>query len=229
MEDVFLHFRNTSEVQTSASLPSLLRTAQNLLEPFPCRIAPVFTPWYPPACHRPPLTPARLPPIITFPSKGAEPEGKLVITPTGEGAEPVGVSGPKRAETALPDPPVRRNWIVAAQGRVPSHSERCMSKSLQDTLLIHKLHPLQRAHWVIQKENCGTRTNLEQVWRALCRTIRTASLPSCTATIQRDRAEVWVFCDLEWAEHVGGHLKGALQLQGSIRLCVRSIPNILSI
>uniref|UniRef100_A0A672GIH2 Uncharacterized protein n=1 Tax=Salarias fasciatus TaxID=181472 RepID=A0A672GIH2_SALFA len=166
-------------------LPSLLRTAQNLLDPFPCRAAPVFTPW-----------PARPPPAL-----------------------PV-------AEPAPPDRSPRRSWVVAARSRVPS--QRSMSRRLRDTLSVHRLHPLQRARWVIHRENCGTGTDLEQTWRALCRAVRTAPLPSCTATIQRDRAEVWVFCDLEWAEHVGRRLKRALQLEGSIRLCVRTAPDILS-
>lgn len=103
-----------------------------------------------------------------------------------------------------------------------------MSGHLQKTLALHKLHPLQRARWVIQQENCPTGMHLEQVWRALCRTLRSAPLPSCTATIRqdRDRAEVWVFCDLQWAEHVGLRLKRALQLQGSIRLAVRKVPEV---
>ncbi|XP_029959886.1 shieldin complex subunit 3 [Salarias fasciatus] len=216
MEEVFLHFQSGPP----SRLPSLLRTAQNLLDPFPCRAAPVFTPWFPSSGQRPPLRPARPPPALACAGGGAEPEAEPAPLRLQPGrAEPV-------AEPAPPDRSPRRSWVVAARSRVPS--QRSMSRRLRDTLSVHRLHPLQRARWVIHRENCGTGTDLEQTWRALCRAVRTAPLPSCTATIQRDRAEVWVFCDLEWAEHVGRRLKRALQLEGSIRLCVRTAPDILS-
>lgn len=62
MEDVVLHYQPGS----AAGLSSLLETTEKLLESFPCRAPPVFSPWFPAAADRHlPIRPAKLAPVIT--------------------------------------------------------------------------------------------------------------------------------------------------------------------
>ncbi|XP_054867106.1 shieldin complex subunit 3 isoform X2 [Amphiprion ocellaris] len=68
-----------------------------------------------------------------------------------------------------------------------------------------------------------------QVWRTLIRSVRSSGLPSFNANIQRQRAEIWVFCDVLNGEQVGRHLKEQLQLKGRISLTVRHLGNIFSL
>lgn len=62
MEDVVLHYQPGS----AAGLSSLLDRTEKLLEFFPCRTPPVFTPWFPTAadCCLP-IRPAKPAPVIT--------------------------------------------------------------------------------------------------------------------------------------------------------------------
>lgn len=68
-----------------------------------------------------------------------------------------------------------------------------------------------------------------QVWRSVSRFIQTSQLPSCNANIQREQAEIWVFCDVLHSEQVGHFLKDKLQLYGKICLTVHRRGSILSI
>lgn len=63
MEDVVLHYQPGS----AAGISSLLQRTEELVESFPCRTPPVFTPWFPAAadCHLP-IRPAKPAPVITF-------------------------------------------------------------------------------------------------------------------------------------------------------------------
>lgn len=62
MEDVVLHYRPGS----ADGLRVLVERTERLLEAFPCRPPPVFSPWFPSAVGCPlPIRPARPPPIIS--------------------------------------------------------------------------------------------------------------------------------------------------------------------
>lgn len=62
MEDVVLHYQPGS----AAGLSSVLERTEKLLESFPCRTPPVFTPWFPTAADRHlPIRPAKPAPVIT--------------------------------------------------------------------------------------------------------------------------------------------------------------------
>lgn len=62
MEDVVLHYQPGPAV----GLSSLLERAEKLLESFPCRTPPAFSPWFPTAADRHlPIRPAKPAPIIT--------------------------------------------------------------------------------------------------------------------------------------------------------------------
>lgn len=67
-----------------------------------------------------------------------------------------------------------------------------------------------------------------QVWQAVSRSVRSARLPTCNANIQRERAEIWVFCDVLHSEQVGRSLKDELQLSGTVRLCHHRRGDIFS-
>uniref|UniRef100_A0A3Q0R3A5 Zgc:101664 n=1 Tax=Amphilophus citrinellus TaxID=61819 RepID=A0A3Q0R3A5_AMPCI len=163
----------TQNVFTSCSvgLGSLLETTQKLLEPFPCRTPPVFTPWFPTASGDCPL-----------PLRPGRPH-----------------DGP---------------------------SSQSLSKQFHHTVSIHGLHLRQRAKWVIRELNCGTAGNIEEVGGI--RSVRSSRLPTCNANIQRERAEIWVFCDVLHSEQVGRFLKDELKLSGRISLTVHRLGNIFS-
>lgn len=103
-----------------------------------------------------------------------------------------------------------------------------MSKHFHHMVTVHRLHLHQRVKWVIGRHNCGTSRDIEQVWRAVNRSVQSARLPTCNANIQRERAEIWVFCDVVHSEHVGRSLKDELQLSGTIRLLDHRQGDILS-
>lgn len=67
------------------------------------------------------------------------------------------------------------------------------------------------------------------MWRAVSGLVQASQLPTCNANIQRERAEIWVFCDVVHSEQVGHCLKDKLQLSGKICLTVRRRGSILSI
>ncbi|KAM9360965.1 shieldin complex subunit 3 [Symphorus nematophorus] len=123
---------------------------------------------------------------------------------------------------------VHRSWSVFTQRRVLLQSSPSLSKHFHHMVSKHRLHPLQRVRWVISRDNCGTNGDIEQVWCAVSRSVRSSSLPTCNANIQRERAEIWVFCDVLRSEQVGRFLKDELQLTGNISLSVHRLGNVFS-
>ncbi|XP_041642405.1 shieldin complex subunit 3 [Cheilinus undulatus] len=274
MEDVVLHYKPGS----AAGLSSLIETTEKLLEPFPCRTPPVFTPWFPAVADRHlPIRPAKPAPIITCSGgllfSGSRPhthstqkqeaevldekpnerstttsqvdpqilEDGICISETPHNLLPVSLcTKPERGISSLSpkkhkdgvtftDSPRKRSWSVFTQRGFPLQSSPSLSKQFHHTVSKHQLHLRQRAKWVISQHNCGGDRDIEQVWRALSRCVRSSStLPSCNANIQREQAEIWVFCDVLQAEQVGQFLKDELQLSGKISLTVRRLGNIFS-
>lgn len=266
MEDVVLHYRPGS----AAGLRVLVQRTEQLLEAFPQRAPPVFSPWFPSAadCHLP-IRPARPAPVITCSGVLLDSErhvdaaqnrqqssqvDSVVAERPGECAELTSRHSPQKprdavAETpnrlppaplcdrqnrqthgpAVTDPPAKRSWSVFTQTGVLLRSPRSLSKPFHHVVSKHRLHLHQRAKWVISQHNCGGGRDIEQVWRALTRCVRGAGLPSCNANIQRERVEIWVFCDVLHAEQVGRHLKEALQLSGRIGLAVHRLGNVFSV
>ncbi|XP_022068477.1 shieldin complex subunit 3 [Acanthochromis polyacanthus] len=226
MEDVVLHYRSGS----AEGLGSLLETSEKLLEPFPCRPPPVFTCWFPAAAdrHRP-IRPVKPAPVITFsdvslskPPLENQSESRTAGIVAAETQKPKG--GISEEQTS----PVRRSWSVFRQTEVLLQSSESMSRRFLHMVSVNKLHLRQRAKWVIREQNFETR-DIEQVWRTLIRSVRSSSLPSFNANIQRQRAEIWVFCDVLNGEQVGRHLKEQLQLKGRISLSVRRLGNVFSL
>ncbi|MEQ2298089.1 hypothetical protein AMECASPLE_001575 [Ameca splendens] len=251
MDDVVLHFHPGSVV----GLSSLLEQTEKLLEPFTCRPPPVFSPWFPtvPAGHRLPIRPAKPPPRITpeggvltaekksqrgnsivsteTPAKHADKtEDALCISETPNHLIPVSqttsTSPRQHPGTERDRLPVRRSWNVFTQRGFLLQSSRPLSKCFHRLVSVHRLHLHQRAKWVITEQNCN---DVEKVWCSLTRSVRSSGLPTCNANIQRERAEIWVFCDVLYSEKVGRFLKDELQLSGRIHLSVHKLGNIFSL
>ncbi|XP_059193321.1 shieldin complex subunit 3 [Centropristis striata] len=246
MEDVVLHYQPGS----AAGLSCLLETTEKLLEWFPCRIPPVFTPWSPAATDRHlPIRPAQPAPVITRSAdllisdsgthahaaqeqKPEVPNNAVCISETPncllpESEVPRPPPDKHRDGVPIPGSPLKRSWSVFTQKGVVLQCS--LSEQLRHTVSVHRLHLHQRAKWVVRQHNCGASRDIEQVWRALSRSAaRSSRLPTCNANIQRERAEVWVFCDVLHAEQVGRFLKDELQLSGRIELSVHRRGNIFS-
>ncbi|XP_026198265.1 shieldin complex subunit 3 [Anabas testudineus] len=126
------------------------------------------------------------------------------------------------------DCPVKRCWRVCTQRGVVLQSSQLLSKQFHHMVSIHSLHLRQRAKWVISEDNCGAANSIEEVWQTLSRSVRNTRLPTCNVNIQRERAEIWVFCDVLYSEQVGRFLKNELQLTGKISLSVHRLGNVFS-
>ncbi|XP_074525650.1 shieldin complex subunit 3 [Halichoeres trimaculatus] len=272
MEDVVVHYQPGSAVGLSA----LLETTEKLLEPFPCRTPPVFSPWFPSAAggHLP-IRPAKPAPVITCtgdlsisdsrphavtpPGERGEAEADALVSGQSRGrvtADPqtpevsvsetpnqlippshfnkpqteISRSSPGKHRHDVTNSPRKRSWSVFTQRGALLHSPQSLSKQFHHTVSKHRLHLRQRAKWVISQHNCGGARDVEQVWRSLSRCVRSSStLPSCNANIQRERAEIWVFCDVVVAEQVGRFLKDELQLSGRISMSVHRAGNVFSL
>ncbi|XP_049619387.1 shieldin complex subunit 3 [Syngnathus scovelli] len=205
-----LHHR----LKASDGLSDLIANTEKLLKPFPCRPPSVFTPWFLHSSAQCPLPirPAKRAPVINAADVKCRQEA------LNEGV----VNLPIAAAA------VKRSWSVLASKDVHQVSPS-LSKRFRCTVSVHALHPRQRSKWVISRDNCGATRDIEQVWRALSSAARHAGLPTCNANIQRERAEIWVFCDVAYSEQVGHFLKEHLQLSGSIRLCVHKVGEIFSL
>lgn len=281
MEDVVLHYQPGS----ADGLGSLLERTQKLLEPFPCRPPPVFTPWFPAAAaagRNLPIRPAKPPPIITASdqilSSDSRPHAHTAAEAVTEPLTEIKLQKPKvdnclaerrhgrphaeapgdgvcvsenvppaslfnrpdgeavtrpspdkhRDGVSVTDSPVKRSWSVSAQKSVPLQSSQSLSKRFRHMVSVHSLHLRQRVRWVIGQHNCGEAKDIEQVWRALNRFVRSSRLPTCNANIQRERAEIWVFCDVLCSEQVGRFLKDELRLSGRISLAVHRLGDVFS-
>ncbi|XP_051278342.1 shieldin complex subunit 3 [Dicentrarchus labrax] len=262
MEDVVLHYQPGS----AAGLSSLLERTEKLLEPFPCRTLPVFTPWFPSAADRhPPIRPAKPAPVISCsgdlprtdtdlntlqrPEPVAERPHETTRTPQkrkrdvsetpthpppaslfNKPESEISRSSPDRHKDGGPvtDSPIKRSWSVFTQKGVLLQSAQSLSKQFHHVVSVHKLHLRQRVKWVISQHHCGPARDIEQVWQTLSRSIRCSRLPTCNANIQRERAEIWVFCDVLHCEQAGRFLKDELRLSGRIGLSAHRLGNIFS-
>ncbi|XP_029365549.1 shieldin complex subunit 3 [Echeneis naucrates] len=135
---------------------------------------------------------------------------------------------PQGDTDCVTDSPIKRSWSVSTQRGVLQWSCQSMSKQFHHMVSVHGLHLRQRAKWVIGEDNCGMTQDMEQVWLTLSRLVRSAQLPTCNANIQREWAEIWVFCDVIYSEQVGWFLKDKLRLLGRISLSVHGAGNIFS-
>ncbi|XP_063340010.1 shieldin complex subunit 3 [Pelmatolapia mariae] len=236
MEDVVLHYQPGS----ADELGSLLETTQKLLEPFPLRAPPAFTPWFPTLTgDRPlPIRPAKPAPVVTclddspaaeVRPRDGDPETHCNLHPVSPNNRPEKQPHKDKDGAFGTGSEVRRSrWSVFTQRGVLQQSLQSLSKQFHHAVSVHGLHLHQRAKWVIGELNCGAARDIEEVWRTLSRSARTSCLPSCNANIQRERGEIWVFCDVLHSEQVGRFLKEELRLSGRIGLSVHRLGNVFS-
>ncbi|KAK2838213.1 hypothetical protein Q5P01_015425 [Channa striata] len=98
------------------------------------------------------------------------------------------------------DCPMKRSWSIFTYRGVLLQNSQSLSRQFHHMVSTHRLHLRQRAKWVISEDNCEGARGIEQVWRTLSRSVQSARLPTCNANIQRERAEIWVFCDVLYSE-----------------------------
>uniref|UniRef100_A0A8C6KV44 Shieldin complex subunit 3 n=1 Tax=Nothobranchius furzeri TaxID=105023 RepID=A0A8C6KV44_NOTFU len=203
--------KNISFCSLPDQLSCLLERTEKLLKPFTCRSPPAFSPWFPisTAAHRLPIRPAKPAPVIT--------SGDFLADDPKSNKDPLFMDRDAS--------PIRRSWSVFTQRRVLLQNPQSLSRQFDHMVSVHGLHLRQRAKWVITQDNCG---DIEKVWRSLSRSVQSSRLPTCNANIQRERAEIWVFCDLLYSEQVGRHLKDELKLVGRVSLSVHKLGNIFS-
>ncbi|KAK0149525.1 Shieldin complex subunit 3 [Merluccius polli] len=172
---------------------------------------------------KPPHTP--LPPLVPVgkpsPPNNTSPDAAR-LSP--EKQTPRHVSG-----THIRDGGVKRSWSVVAHSGLPLQSTPSLSVRFHKMVTKHGLHLRQRARWLIGQHNWVSSGDMEQVWWQLNRSIKSSSLPTCNANIQREQRQIWVFCDVLCSEHVGKHLKQELALSGPITLSVPKLGDILTL
>ncbi|CAL1615091.1 unnamed protein product [Knipowitschia caucasica] len=131
-----------------------------------------------------------------------------------------------------PETPSKRCWTVFRhrvrtkdQSRVQIRVQTSSRRFLQ-TVSKLQLQDRQRVKWIIDKNNCR---DMEQVWRSLCRPTASSLPSSCNAHMNRDQAQIWVYCDVVQSEAVGLTLKQELSLRGTISLWERIKGHIYSL
>uniref|UniRef100_A0A4W5R1S5 Zgc:101664 n=1 Tax=Hucho hucho TaxID=62062 RepID=A0A4W5R1S5_9TELE len=200
--DVLLHYKSTD-----GSLKILVDKTEKALEDFPCRVLPIFTPWFPPESDKLlPIRPLKSPPIISL-----------------EYLENI-----RTHLQSADEREVKRSWSVFSPRGVYIHNTQTFSKQFHKVVWRHRLHMRQRAKWVIDKLNFVT-GDIEHIWRGLNRAIRNSMLPTCNANIQRDLTQICVFCDILYCEYVGNYLKEEFQVTGQITLFVHRLGDIFTL
>ncbi|XP_018613857.1 shieldin complex subunit 3 [Scleropages formosus] len=247
--DVVLHYKSQQ-----GNLSNLVNIAEKSLEEFPCRTIPPFTPWFPSGSDTSlPLKPDKSPPVVSLEEikqiqqhlQRSEPTVALQSINVAESlkdfstADVEGCAMHPRAWSVHMDSAVcdgmvheekaqlRRSWSVFKQGSAFNKTIHPFSGHFQKVVERFRLHSLQRAKWIIAELNCVT-SSLEDVWTVLTRTMRQSKLPTCNANIQRDLAQIWVFCDVLYSEYVGHFLKREFKLTGQISLSVHKQGAVFS-
>lgn len=175
MEDVVLHHR----LEGSDGLSDLIATAEKLLEPFPRRPPPVFTPWFSDSsARRPaPIRPAKRAPVIHAADVKCPPEAlkEAVRGPTNS---PSVVDKKSASVATAAAAAVKRSWSVLASKSV-RHRSPSLSKGFRHALSVHALHLRQRSKWVISQHNCGAARDIEQVqtWQPSAMSVSSRASP----------------------------------------------------
>ncbi|KAM7415524.1 hypothetical protein PAMA_017843 [Pampus argenteus] len=161
MEYVVLHYQPGS----ADGLAALLERTQKLLEPFPCRPPPVFTPWFPAAPGRHlPIRPAKPAPVITSLAQIPASDSRLHTHTEAVTERRDCLHVPR---DVLSREGFTRSWSVFAQKGVLLQSSQSLSKHFHHMVSTHRLHLRQRAKWVISQQNCGEEADIEQVGKRL--------------------------------------------------------------
>ncbi|XP_036383573.1 shieldin complex subunit 3 [Megalops cyprinoides] len=245
--DVLLHYR-----VNEGNLDELVDIAERALEDFPHRVLPLFTPWFPSGSETSlPFKPRKSPPVVSAEdlkriqfylwcsersSRGGGEAEDLREFSTADlrrslprqRANSEFADATHHDEAAATERRPRRSWSVVSLGGVLTENIRPFSGQFQMVVERLGLHSLQRAKWIIGEFNCVA-SDLEHVWTVLIQAMRQSKLPTCNANIQRQLAQIWVFCDVLYCEYVGHFLKQEFQLSGQISLTVHKQGTIFSL
>lgn len=177
---------------SDARLSSQLETTERLLQPFPCRTPPVFTPWFPGS--RLPIRPAKAAPVIASFDLSCTPRAshspgvdsvvqerlfverllqdpKVVVSGTKENIVPADVENTRASSHkckhgySVKATPSLRSWSVFTHRGVLRQHSQPLSKGFCRMVSMLKLHLRQRVRWVIGTHNCAG--DMEQVSAAV--------------------------------------------------------------
>lgn len=230
LEDVVVHYK-----PSSSDIVTLIDYTERALAVFPCRVLPIFRPWYPSDGISQPIRPLNAPPVISkkyldgtqalirSANLRKESSSRELVELTSS-AQRHGKSG-----LLLHKKKVSRSWCVTKRKSILSWNSQPQSKQFGKVVCSNKLHLRQRVKWLLFEQNCATAGGLEEVWHVLNLAIKNSKLPTCNANIQRDSGQIWVFCDVAHCEYVGKYLKEKFQLNGNITLFVYKLGNIFSL
>ncbi|XP_072537979.1 shieldin complex subunit 3 [Salminus brasiliensis] len=241
--DVCLHYKNNQDKR-----PDLVLITQRTLEDFPTRVLTVFTPWFPSGADRSlPIKPKKAPPVIS--SKHLK-SGRCCLQrseldfsnnccPVDEDhckearkrklvTSSEANDGEWHAQVENEPKKFQRSWSVFSQKTKPTESMQSLSRQFHMTIQTFGLHFHQRAKWIICELNCAPHS-VEEVWSRLNHAIKHSKLPTCNANLQRNLAQIWVYCDVCYCEYIGHFLRQKLQLSGEINLAVHKLGIIFKL
>ncbi|XP_063050859.1 shieldin complex subunit 3 [Engraulis encrasicolus] len=232
--DVVLHYRSSNGVD----LGDMVVFTERAFEDFPRRVPPVFAPWFPSLnVGHLPIRPFKTPPIIraediralsTLEPQSAEPLPTCasIGNETRETSQENQHAGGRPTDDVCDTPrdsecdqKFRRSWTVFSSGVKLYKNTKTFSQAFQKVIEKHRLQIHQRVKWIIDQVNCES-SHIESVWVKLTRAVRHSELPTCNANFQRRAAQIWIFCDVLYSEHVGNFVKTEFNLNGHIRLAV---------
>ncbi|XP_051888608.1 shieldin complex subunit 3 [Pristis pectinata] len=238
--ELVVHYRPNQDCS------ELSEIAERLLEDFPQRTLPRFTPWFPNNLRSLPLKPQKSPPIISKEeakkiekhlverefkaeaqnydctdsllefSTNLQRESPVIQVAAVEFLSEIG----SRCGITTNECKSERSWSIATHSRQRRNNTSTVSQRFQIIKEKFQLHSFQRAKWVIDQSNCSS-WKLEEVWAKLSSVIKYGDLPGCNAKIHAHLGQIWIFCDLLCCEYVGNLIKQVLNLTGKISLLVR--------
>ncbi|XP_072108719.1 shieldin complex subunit 3 [Mobula birostris] len=235
--ELVVHYR------TNQDCSELSQIAERLLEDFPQRSLPRFTPWFPNNLQSLPLKPQKRPPIVS--KEETKINDKYLVEREFKAKAPnydcmdslLEFSTNLQRETPVIEVAAveffsgigsqcgittneYRSWSIATHSRQWRKNTSTISQNFQIIKEKYQLHSFQRVKWVIDQSNCGSQ-KLQEVWVKLGSVIKYGQLPGCNAKIHVHHGQIWIFCDLLCCEYVGNLIKQVLNLTGKINLLVR--------
>uniref|UniRef100_A0AAY5EVE7 Uncharacterized protein n=1 Tax=Electrophorus electricus TaxID=8005 RepID=A0AAY5EVE7_ELEEL len=220
---------------------------ERTLEDFPCRVLPVFTPWYPSGADLYlPLKPKNAPPVISstplkdsgYFQQGAEfdfskrdcadeketltKDKRTLVRSLGD------IFGDGRVQFKDVPKKCKRSWSVFSHKMKITERTQSFSRQFHKIIQRYGLHWHQRAKWIIFEVNCAPRS-IEEIWSRLDHAIKHSRLPTCNANFQRNLVQIWVYCDIFYCEYIGHFLRQKFHLSGEITLAVHKLGDVFKL
>lgn len=239
--DVCLHYTDDQDSTTD-----LVSISEKALEDFPCRVLPIFTPWFPSGTEKSfPIKPKKPPPLISFNQhKRSEfspyqPEFVFSARHCADDQEksedkrklrsiPASANEHSKADFENVAKKCKRSWSVfPPKTKTPPRTQN-ISGQFYRTIQRYGLDLHQRAKWIISEPNCAPQS-IEEVWTKLSHDIKYARLPTCNANYQSNLKQIWVYCDILYCEYIGHFLREHFRLSGELTLAVHKLGDIFKL